>query len=423
MLDLRYIREHADEVREGARKKRIPIELDKLLALDEESRKLTFRADEIRAEINRRSKEIGKLPPEERSKSGADVNRLKDELKGAEERLRVLVDEIKPLHLSIPNVPSKLVPEGKDDTENVEVRREGVVPQFAFKPKDHVELGESLGILDIERGVKVAGTRNYFLKGDGALLERAVLNLAIDTMMARGFTLLSVPVLVRYPAMEGTAYFPGGEEQAYHCEKDDLFLAGTAEVPVTSFHSDEVLSETELPKKYVAWSYCFRREAGAAGKDTRGIYRIHQFQKVEQVIIAPADPDVSERFHQEIVGNAEAVLRALELPYRIVEVCGGDLGLSQIRKYDIETWMPSRERYSETHSASMFYDYQARRLKLRYKDAKAGMKFCYTLNNTVIASPRILIPLLECHQQADGSVRIPQALRSYLGGRDVLKPA
>lgn len=416
MLDLKFIRDNADLIREGARKKRIPVDLDALLALDSESRALSLRLDEIRNRLNARGKEIAKLAPDQRSAAGAELGALKEELRAGEEKLRDLQPRVRDLQLRVPNVPSSEVPEGKDDTENVERRRVGEVPRFDFEPLDHVELGKRLGLLDIERGVKVSGTRNYFLTGDGALLERAVMNLALDLMVKRGYTLLSVPVLVKHPAMEGTGYFPGGEEQAYAVEKDELFLVGTAEVPVTSFHSDEILSAEELPKKYVAWSYCFRREAGAAGKDTRGIYRIHQFQKVEQVVIGPADAAASDRYHSEILQNSEDLLGLLELPYRVVDVCGGDLGLSQVRKYDIETWMPSRKNYGETHSASSFHDYQARRLKLRYKDAK-GTRVCYTLNNTVVASPRILIPLLECHQQKDGSVRVPKALRPYFQDR------
>jgi seryl-tRNA synthetase len=422
MLDLKFIRDNADAIRAGAKKKRISVDLDRLLELDAENRAASARADEIRATLNSRGKEIAKLPPEERARAGAELNARKEELKTLEEKVKGLAPQVRDLQLRVPNIPGDDVPEGKDDTENVERKRVGEVPKFDFEPLDHVELGKRLGLLDIERGVKVSGTRNYFLTGDGALLERAIMNYALDLMVQRGYRLLSVPVLVKYPAMEGTGYFPGGEEQAYAIEKDEMFLVGTAEVPVTSFHSDEILDEAELPKKYVAWSYCFRREAGAAGKDTRGIYRIHQFQKVEQVIIGPADPEASKRFHAEIVQNSEDLLAALELPYRIVDVCGGDLGLSQVRKYDIETWMPSRRNYCETHSASSFHDYQARRLKLRYKDSAKQTKVCYTLNNTVVASPRILIPLLECHQRKDGSVHIPKALRPYLFDRAELRP-
>jgi len=419
MLDLRFIRENADLVRDGARKKRIDVDIDALLRLDAEVRALSHRGDEIRSELKTRGKEIATLPPESRSRAGEQLSARKAELKEGDERLKGLRDELRGLHLRVPNVPAPEVPEGADDADNLELRREGEPPAFDFEPLDHVELGQRLGLLDLERGVKVAGTRNYFLTGDGARLERAVMNLALDMLSERGFMPLSVPVLVRYPAMEGTAYFPGGEDQAYICEKDDLYLAGTAEVPITSFHSDEILAAEELPKKYVAWSYCFRREAGAAGKDTRGVYRIHQFQKVEQVVICAADREASDRYHREILKNSEDLLEKLELPYRVVEVCGGDLGVPQYRKYDIETWMPSRGKYSETHSASSFHDFQARRLKLRYRE-EGGTRFCFTLNNTVAASPRILIPLLECHQQKDGTIRVPPALRPYLGGKSAI---
>lgn len=422
MLDLRFIRENAQAVAEGARRKRIDVDVDALLRLDEEVRALSHRGDEIRSRLNRKGKEIASLPPEERSKAGAELVQLKQELKDAEARLKELRPQLRELHLRVPNVPAAEVPDGVDDNDNVELRTEGVLPEFDFEPLDHVELGKRLGMLDIERGVKVAGTRNFFLTGSGARLERAVMNLALDLMTERGFCPLSVPVLVKYPAMEGTAYFPGGEDQAYVCEKDDLYLAGTAEVPITSYHSDEILAADQLPLKYVAWSYCFRREAGAAGKDTRGVYRIHQFQKVEQVIIGKADVGLSDEYHREILKNSEDLLELLELPYRVVDVCGGDLGVPQVRKYDIETWMPSRQKYSETHSASTFHDYQARRLKLRYKDGKQT-KFCYTLNNTVAASPRILIPLMECHQNRDGSIRVPEALRPYMGGVDLIGDA
>ena len=420
MLDLRFIRENADRVRAGAAKKRIDVDIDALLELDKEVRAVATRADEIRAELNKKQKEISGLPPEARKDAAAALSGLKAELKEGDAKLDELRPRLTDLHLRVPNVPADEVPEGKTDEDNAELRREGAVPEFDFEPKDHVDLGRDLGLVDIERGVKIAGTRNYILTGHGAMLERAVMNLALDMMIERGYTPLSVPVLVRYPAMEGTAYFPGGEDQAYRIEKDDLYLVGTAEVPVTSFHSGEMLTADDLPKKLVAWSPCFRREAGAAGKDTRGLYRIHQFQKVEQVVVCEADRGISDEHHQEILRNSEDLLAKLELPYRVVDVCGGDLGVPQVRKYDIETWMPSRGGYGETHSASCFYDYQARRLKLRYKDDDKKTRFCYTLNNTVVASPRILIPLLECHQRKDGTVHVPASLRPYLGGREVL---
>jgi seryl-tRNA synthetase len=285
--------------------------------------------------------------------------------------------------------------------------------------KDHIELGTSLGMIDVERGVKLAGTRNYFLKGDGALLHWAVLRFAMDFMINRGYVPMSVPLLMRDEAMKGTGYFPGSEEQTYQMERDELSLVGTAEVPVTAYHMGEILDQDQLPCKYVAMSSCFRREAGAAGKDTYGLYRIHQFDKVEQVIVCENSIEESKKYHAEILANSEAVMQALKLPYRVVNVCTGDLGKGQVQKYDIEAWMPSRNGYCETHSASRFYEFQARRMNLRYKDKKTKKNlFCHTLNNTVIASPRVLIPLMELYQTKDGSITIPEVLRPYMNGKE-----
>jgi seryl-tRNA synthetase len=270
-------------------------------------------------------------------------------------------------------------------------------------------------LIDVPRAVKIAGSRNYFLRGDGVLLEEAVLRMALEHMVQKGFEPLTVPLLVREEAMYGTAYFPGGEEQAYSCEKDELYLVGTAEVSLTAFHGDEILDPKELPRRYVARSSCFRREAGTYGKDTRGLYRVHQFQKVEQVVVDVADEATSKAHHEAILRNACELVEALELPYRVVNVCGGDLGQGQVQKFDIETWMPSRGGYGETHSASRFHEFQARRLKLRYRGEDGKPRIAHTLNNTVVASPRILIALIENHQQADGSIAIPKALQPYFG--------
>ena len=279
-----------------------------------------------------------------------------------------------------------------------------------------------IDIIDIECGVKLAGTRNYFLKGDGALLHWAVLRFAIDFMVGRGYTPMAVPLLMRDEAMRGTGYYPGSEEQTYRMERDELNLVGTAEVPLTAYRMGEILQEEELPLKTVGLSSCFRREAGAAGKDTYGLYRIHQFDKVEQVVVCRNSVEESNKYHAEILANAEGVLKALGLPYRVVVVCTGDLGRGQAKKYDIEAWMPSRQSYSETHSASKFYEFQARRMNLRYKERESKKNlFCHTLNNTVIASPRILIPILEMYQNADGSITVPEVLRPYMGGKETIR--
>ena len=424
MLDIKVLRDDPEAARQGAIKKRLHDRVeavDKALAIDAELRGLVPKLDGMRAEQKNASKALGKLSAAEREPFLAKQKELKAELAQLEEREKQLRVDLQAQLSLVPNLPDQDVPEGKDDTENVEVRRIGKVPEFGFAPRAHFDLGEAQGWLDFTRASEMAGSRNYFLFGDLALLHDAVLRFAVDLLVARGFTPIDPPLLVRDAAMYGTGFFPGGEEQTYRCERDGLNLIGTAEVPVTSLHSGEMLPEEQLPKRYVARSACFRREAGTYGKDTRGLYRVHQFQKVEQVVVDIADKQRSLQHHHEIVKNAEDLLQAFELPYRVVAVCGGDLGVPQAMKYDIETWMPSRGHYGETHSASRFYDYQARRLDLRYRPKDGGKPlFCHTLNNTVAASPRILIPLLENHQQADGTVRVPVARRPYLGGRAVL---
>ena len=424
MLDIKLLREDPAAARAAAVKKRMPDRVeavDRALQVDAELRDLAPRIDAMRSEQKNAGKALGKLAPEEREAHLAEQKRLKTELQGLEEREKQLRADLQQQLALIPNLPDAEVPEGKDDTDNVEVRRWGEPPRFSFEARAHYDLAEAQGWVDFTRAAAMAGSRNYMLFGDLALLHDAVLRFAVDLLVHRGFVPVDPPLLVRDGAMYGTGFFPGGEEQTYRCEKDGLNLIGTAEVPVTSLHGGEMLAEEELPKKYVARSLCFRREAGTYGKDTRGLYRVHQFQKVEQVIVDVADRVRSVEHHAAIVQNAEDLLQAFELPYRVVAVCGGDLGVPQAMKYDIETWMPSRGAYGETHSASRFYDYQARRLDLRYrpKDGKKPL-YCHTLNNTVAASPRILIPLLENHQQQDGTVRVPPALRPYLGGRDVL---
>ncbi len=422
MLDPKFVRENPDLIRDAARKKHLEVDVDRVLVLDEDRRGLILQLDEARAEQNRASKAIGRLPPEERASASAELKSLKARLKDLEEQKRGVDEEYQALMMRLPNPPAEEVPEGKDDSANVELRRVGEPREFGFEPKDHVALGNDLGILDIERAGQISGSRQYLLKGDGCLLEQAVLRLALDHMQARGFVPFQVPLLVRYDAMAGTAYFPGGEDQSYKMERDDLYLIGTSEVPLTALHAGEILKQEELPKRYVAMSPCFRREAGAAGKDTRGLYRVHQFWKVEQVVIDQADPELSLQHHQSILQNSEDLLQSLEIPYRVVNVCGGDLGQPQIQKFDIESWMPSREGYGETHSASRFHDFQARRLGLRYRDSDGKIHHCHTLNNTVVASPRVLIALLENHQNEDGSVGIPSALRPYMGNRERIEP-
>ncbi|NLZ06618.1 MAG: serine--tRNA ligase [Phycisphaerae bacterium] len=419
MIDIRELRDHPDVYIQAARDKRIDADIPRLLELDQRLKDVKARLQDIATEKNRIGKSVPKLSGAEKEAALRELSRLKQEEEDDQNQVKQWQPQFDALMLQVPQPADADVPVGRDDTENVELRREGEVPQFDFEVKDHVELGVALNMIDIERGVKLAGTRNYFLKGDGALLHWAVLRFAIDFMVERGYVPISVPLLMRDEAMQGTGYYPGAEEQTYRMEKDQLSLVGTAEVPLTAYRMGEILQDEELPLKFVALSSCFRREAGAAGKDTYGLYRIHQFDKVEQVVICRNSDEESARFHEEILANSEGVMKALGLPYRVVVVCTGDLGRGQAKKYDIEAWMPSRGNYCETHSASKFYDFQSRRMNLRYKDTQTKKNlFCHTLNNTVIASPRVLIPLVELYQNPDGSITIPTVLRPYMGGRE-----
>ncbi len=424
MIDLKDLRERPDAYQEACAKKRIKFDVKAFLALDKEVKELRTEVENLRAKQNAFSKEIPKLSGDEKTKKLAEMKEVAPALKSADERLRGAEERWLKEQLIIPSIPLDKVPVGKDDSENVETRTWGKVPTFSFPIKDHLELGKNLDILDFERGAKIAGARNYFLKGDGTRLQHAILNFAMDLLHKRGYALMDVPHIVKYGAMMGTSYFPGGEEQAYHLDErdNDAYLIGTSEVSVTSYHQEEILSKEELPKRYAGYSPCYRREAGSYGKDTQGLYRVHQFYKIEQVIVCEATAEESAKFHAEILGNAEAVLQALNIPYRVVDVCTGDMGRGQVYKNDIEAWMPSRKGWGETHSCSTFYDFQARRLNLRYKDGQGKNVFCHTLNNTCIALPRALIPVLELNQNSDGSVTIPEVLRPYMGGQDRIVP-
>ncbi|MBI5850449.1 MAG: serine--tRNA ligase [Planctomycetes bacterium] len=421
---MRTLRDDPERVRQGALKKRFPDRakaVDRVLELDAQLRGLIPELDGLRAAQKQAGKAMGKLSPTERDAVLVEQRELKGRIQGLETREGELQAAIREQLLLVPNVPDQEVPDGIDDTGNVEVRRVGAVPSFSFSQKSHDEIAVARGWLDVERAATMAGSRNYLLFAELALLHDAVLRLALEHMVKKGFVPVDPPLLVRDEVMIGTGFFPGGEEQTYRVAEDGLNLIVIAEAPVTAIHADQILDESDLPKRYVARSACFRREAGTYGKDTKGLYRVHQFQKVEQVVIDVADEARSRRHHEDIVRNSEEVLAALELPYRVVAVCGGDLGVPQAFKYDIECWMPSRQNWGETHSASRFYDYQARRLKMRYRETTSRkVAHCHTLNNTVIASPRILIPLLEVHQRADGRVHVPQALRPYLGGRETI---
>jgi seryl-tRNA synthetase len=415
MLDRRFMRENADVVRDAITKRHIQVDLDAILALDGEVVGLQQQREELKTEQTRLSKSVPKLDGDEKRAAIERSKELGAGIKPIEQRITEAENELAQRMLSVPNLPDPEAPVGPSDETNEEVRTWGEKPTFDFEAKDHFDLGVALGLIDMKRAVKLAGSRTYLLRGDLVLLELAVLRFALDLVAQRGYVPHSPPVIVNREAMEGTGYLPLGADQAYECTRDDGWLIGTSEVPITSLHSGEILDHADLPLRYAGYSNCFRREAGTHGKDTRGLYRVHQFTKVEQVVLCRNDEQESRRFHEEILGNAEAVLQALELPYRVVALSTGDMSRQSALTYDIETWMPGRGAYGETHSASRYYDFQARRLNLRYRDENGKVRFCHTLNNTVIASPRILVALLENNQNADGSVTVPKALVPYVG--------
>ncbi len=432
MLDPKLLRENPEAVKEATRIKRVgsPELVDAWLAVDAKRRAAQARGDQVKSDQRTAGEKMkGKLAPEERQALQANLKQLKDQAKAFEDEQSAAEAEAQQIMLQLPAIPDPTWPIGVDASENKVVRNwadPAIPPAPLDKAKgqfDHAALGVKLGILDFERGVKLAGSRSYVARGAGALLYNAVLRLAMDHLTRKGYEPFVVPVLVTEAAMTGTGYFPAGRDQAY-VTQDNSVLVGTSEVPLASFHSNEVLDAAELPKRFTALSTCFRREAGAAGKDTAGLYRVHQFDKVEQVIVHKADEAEHIQLHEEIIANAEQILQALKLPYRVVQNCTGDMGQGKWRMYDIETWMPSRNCYGETHSGSALKDFQARRLNLRYRPEgpKSNPQFCYTLNNTAIACPRVLISILELYQQPDGSVVVPQVLRPYMNGMERIGP-
>lgn len=415
MLDIKFIRENKDLIKMGAQKKHLKFDVDQLLEIDDKRRALLLVVEEKRAKQNEVGQKIASAGPEEKQILLSEMTLLKSDLQKEEEQLKDIMSDWRKLMLECPNIPDMSVPEGKDDTENVEVRTWGDIPQFGFTPKSHIDLMNDLDLADFERGTKVAGFRGYILKNEGALLQQAVLQFTLQHMVSKGFTPMAVPSLVRRETLMGTGYLPQGEDDLYKTQDDD-FLAGTGEVSTMSYYSDEILDKTQLPIKFISFSTCFRREAGSHGKQTKGLYRVHEFYKLEQVVLCEADHAQSVQFHEELTNNAEEVLQAFNLPYRVVVNCGGDLGLGQVKKYDIEAWIPSEERYGETHSSSYFHDFQTRRLNIRYTDTDGRKKLAHSLNNTAIAVPRVLIQIIENNQQADGSIIIPEVLRPYMGG-------
>lgn len=419
MLDINYVRSNPKAIKEGADRKQIECNVDGVLSLDKDARALMQQVESLRQEKNVLSKSFSKGQNIDARKRASEISQQLSEL---EPKLKQMQTELKNEMLWLPNPPLPEVPHGLSDADNVVVEKWGEPRQFNFPKRDHTELAKMLKLVDFERGAKVSGSRFYFLRGKGVLLQRAVVNYALDVLTSKGFESLMAPMIVKPSAMEGTGYLPHGRDGAYYLENEDKYLIGTSEVPVTSFHADEVLSKDSLPLRYAGFSSCFRSEAGSAGRDTKGLYRVHQFDKVEQVVICKNDPEESRKRHMEILENSKSILRGLKLAHRVVLVCDGDMGAPAVYKHDIETWMPSRESYSETHSCSTLHEYQSRRLNIRYKDENGKLTYAHTLNNTAVAAPRILIPIIENYQQKDGSVVVPDVLRPYMGGIEVLEP-
>ncbi|MBX3561055.1 MAG: serine--tRNA ligase [Sphingomonas sp.] len=416
MLSLQFIRDNPDAVRTAIAQKNVAIDLDALLALDGEVRGLKTRVDTLRAERNAISDGFKSAAPEDRPALGAKAKAIGGEIGVVEGELDGRQADLDALMLRVPNIPWSGAPVGPDESFNVVVRQEGTIPQFDFEPLDHVALIEKNDWADLARITQVAGSRTYCLKGRLAMLEQALMLWAQQRLAADDFTLMTVPALARPQAFVATGHFPGHEEEAYHMPADDLYLAGTGEIALTSLHSGEIVEADKLPILYAGYSPCFRREAGSAGRDVRGLLRVHQFYKLEQYVICRDDDAESARWHRRLLANAEGMLQALEIPYQVIEASTGDMGNGKFRMNDIESWVPSLGKYRETHSCSTLHDWQARRANLRWRDEERKVRFVHTLNNTALASPRILVPLLENHQMADGRVKLPAPLREIMGG-------
>lgn len=413
MLSVDFIRENKDKVIQAAKNKNRQIEIDKILSLDDERRQLIQAIQKLREERNILAKE--KVTDDIKSKG----KKIKDELKKLEEKLAVIEEELNQVLKFVPNVPLDEVPVGADASANKEIRRVGEIPHLDFTPKSHIELGQLHDLIDFERGAKVSGFRGYFLKNEAAQLQMAVLMFVYQHLIKKGYTPIIAPSIVKGFALFGSGQFPWGEQEVYKLNDEDAYLAGTAEVPVTAYYSGEILPERDLPRKFVAFSPCFRKEAGAYGKDTKGLYRLHEFWKIEQVILCKNDIEEAKKMHEELQKNAEDILQSLKLPFRVLIMSTGDMGEPQVKKYDTETWMPSRKEYGETMSNSIMGDFQTRRLNIKYRAKDGRTQYCYSLNNTAVATPRILIAILENYQREDGSIAVPEVLQPYVNFKKI----
>ena len=415
MLDIKFIRENKKLVQQAAKKKHVEFDVNKLLAIDDRRKTLLGKVEEKRAEQKVSSNAIVKASSEERDGIFGKMKVLKEALEREEEELKQVMLEWQTLMLAVPNVPDVSVPDGDSDVDNKEIKKWGEIPKFDFKPKSHIEIMTSLDMADFERGVKVVGFRGYFLKGSGAMLSFAIWRYALDFFVSRGFSLYLAPSMVRREPLLGTGFLPQSEDDLYKVQ-DEKYLAGTAEVATMGLYQDEVISKEELPKKILSFSPCFRREIGSHSKDVKGLIRVHEFFKFEQVILCESSHDESVKFHEELNRNTEEFIQSLKIPYRTVINCGADLGLGQVKKYDIELWVPLENTYREIGSASYFHDFQTRRLNIRYKDEEEKLRYVHSLNNTAATTPRLLVSLVENFQQADGSVKIPEVLVPYMNG-------
>ena len=413
-MDIKLIRKNPGLFKDACRKKGIDVDIDQILKLDKERKEKLRSLEEMRRRKNLANKQIVKASIEEKERIISEMRTLDKEFEKVKEEFNKIDSQLNELISKVPIPPAPDVPVGKTDKDNLEIKRWGKIPKFSFRPKSYLELMKSLDLLDLERGAKIGGFRQYVLKNEAVLLEQAVLNFSLSLLVKKGFTLIRPTIIVRGYTLFGTGMFPFGKKDTYQIDRD-LFLAGTTEVPIMAYHSNEILKEKDLPKLYVGVSSAFRKEAGSYGKDVKGIYRVHEFLQTEQVVICKNDLNESIKWHEKLLENSEEIMQKLGIPYRVVNCCTGELAQGQVKRYDIEAWIPSENRYRETHSDSYLLDFQTRRLNIRYRTESGELKFAHSLNNTGIASPRILISLIENYQQKDGSIKVPKVLQKYVG--------
>lgn len=414
MLDINFIRENKEIVKEAARKKHIDFNVDDLISLDDKRREILKEVEAKRAEQNEANQKVAQADDAERAELIDSMKLVKETLQKKEDELKVVMKEWQALMLAVPNIPDIAVPEGKDDSDNQELKKWGEQTPFDFEAKGHDEIMKDLDMVDFERGAKVHGFRGYYLQKDGARLSWAIWNYAQDFFLKKGFDPMIVPAIVRKSNLYGTGHLPNEAEDIYKTQDDD-YLVGTAEVSTMGYYADEVIDSKEFPVKWLSFSPCYRREAGSHGKDTKGLIRVNEFYKLEQVVLCEASHEKSVEYHEELNRNTEEFIESLGIPYRTVVNCGGDLGQGQVKKYDIELWVPGEEKYREISSASYFHDFQTRRFNIKYRDENGKLQYAHSLNCTAIPTPRILVSLVENFQNADGSITIPEKLVPYFG--------